>query len=90
MAAGTAAALVPIKSITLKSKNDKFTYHDESDEPGPVCRKLLSTLKGIQQGKIEDSFGWLSQVREESLEVGKAGARGEGKDEANGMVDKLP
>ncbi|KAJ9634591.1 hypothetical protein H2199_008874 [Coniosporium tulheliwenetii] len=89
MAAGTAAALVPIKSITLKSKNDKFTYRDESDEPGPVCQKLLSTLKGIQQGKIKDSFGWLSEVREESLEVGKKGANGK-KDEANGMVDKLP
>ena len=64
MAAGTAAALVPIKSITMKSRNDKFLYQDGSDEPGPACVKLLTTLKGIQQGKIEDTFGWLEYVEE--------------------------
>lgn len=60
MAAGTAAALVPIKSITMRSRNDKFTYLDE--EPGPLCMKLLTTLQGIQRGKIEDTFGWCSKV----------------------------
>lgn len=64
MAAGTAAALVPIKSITMESKGDKFVYRDGSDEPGPACVKLLNTLKGIQQGKITDTFGWLSKVHE--------------------------
>lgn len=64
MAAGTAAALVPIQSITMKSKNDTFTYLDSDEEPGPICLKLLSTLKGIQQGKIEDSFRWLDQVED--------------------------
>jgi branched-chain amino acid aminotransferase len=59
MAAGTAASLVPIKSITMKSKNDKFDYPvNEKLEPGPVCAELLSTLKGIQQGKVKDQFGW--------------------------------
>jgi len=62
MAAGTAAALVPIKSITLSSKGDKFTYGDGSSEPGQCCIKLLTTLKGIQQGKIEDKHGWLFNV----------------------------
>jgi branched-chain amino acid aminotransferase len=64
MAAGTAAALVPIKSIMMESKGDKFVYRDGSDEPGPACVKLLTTLKGIQQGKIEDTFGWLGKVQE--------------------------
>lgn len=64
MAAGTAVALVPIKSITMKSKNDKFVYRDGNDKPGPACEKLLSTLKGIQQGIIEDTFGWLDHVKE--------------------------
>ena len=64
MAAGTAAALVPIKSITMRSKNDKFVYRNGSDEPGPGLSKLLSMYKGIQQGKIKDTFGWLDYVSE--------------------------
>ncbi len=87
MAAGTAAALVPIKSITLKSKNDKFLYQGGGDEPGPACVKLLATLKGIQQGKIEDKFGWLEEVKE----VKEYNTRGKhDADGINGMVDKLP
>ncbi|MCJ1404600.1 hypothetical protein MMC11_007826 [Xylographa trunciseda] len=62
MAAGTAAALVPIKSITMKSRGAKFEYQGGGDEPGPCCVKLLTTLKGIQQGNIEDKFGWLEYV----------------------------
>ena len=64
MAAGTAAALVPIKSITMRSRADKFVYGDGGDEPGPICLQLLGTLKGIQQGKIQDTFGWLDYVKE--------------------------
>lgn len=62
LAAGTAAALVPIKSITMESKGDKFLFRDGSDEPGPVWTKLITTLKGIQLGKIEDKQGWLYRV----------------------------
>ncbi|KXT06276.1 hypothetical protein AC578_9107 [Pseudocercospora eumusae] len=62
-AAGTAAALVPIKSITMRSKNDVFKYQGGGDEPGPVVVKLLTQLKGIQQGKVKDEFGWVEQVR---------------------------
>ncbi|KAI4843354.1 branched-chain amino acid aminotransferase [Aureobasidium sp. EXF-8845] len=67
-AAGTAAALVPIKSITMKSRNDTFTYLD-SDEPGPACLKLLDQLKGIQTGRYEDKFGWNVKVEESSKEA---------------------
>jgi len=63
LAAGTAAALVPIKSITSRSNNEKFDYLS-SDEPGPVCVRLLTTLKGVQQGKVKDQWGWLDQVPE--------------------------
>ena len=48
MAAGTAAALVPIKSITMRSRNDKFEFQGGSDEPGPACVKFLEQLQGIQ------------------------------------------
>jgi branched-chain amino acid aminotransferase len=54
---------VPIKSITSRSQNDKITYLS-GEEPGPVCVKLLTTLKGVQQGKVEDKWGWLDHVKE--------------------------
>lgn len=63
-AAGTAAALVPIKSITMRSKNDLFTYQGGGDEPGPVVQKLLEQLKAIQQGRVKDPHGWREPVRE--------------------------
>ncbi|CAI6341673.1 unnamed protein product [Periconia digitata] len=83
LAAGTAAALVPIKSISLESQNDKFTYLSGS-EPGPVCMKLLSTLKGIQQGKLEDKQGWLFKV--ERPEIWNAKTENAEKE----TVDQLP
>lgn len=57
LAAGTAAALVSIASITLDSKSETFTYLT-TEEPGPVAVELLTTLKGIQVGKVKDTFGW--------------------------------
>ncbi|KAF2242771.1 branched-chain amino acid aminotransferase II [Trematosphaeria pertusa] len=84
LAAGTAAALVPIKSITLESKNEKFSYRNGSDEPGPACVKLLATLKGIQQGKIEDKQGWLFKV-DKPEQWGKNRVNG-----AEETVDQLP
>ncbi|KAK3197032.1 hypothetical protein GRF29_1536g326271 [Pseudopithomyces chartarum] len=84
LAAGTAAALVPIRSITLESKNEKISYKDAAEEPGPACVKLLSTLKGIQLGKIEDKQGWRVQVEKPQL-WGKNGVNGEEE-----TVDQLP
>ncbi|KIV95400.1 branched-chain amino acid aminotransferase [Exophiala mesophila] len=85
MAAGTAASLVPIKSITLESKGDKFDYPvNEALDPGPVCAQLLTTLKGIQQGKVKDTFGWnyrVTPVPEAFITEAKA---------VNGAVDSLP
>ncbi|THW15302.1 branched-chain amino acid aminotransferase [Aureobasidium pullulans] len=85
-AAGTAAALVPIKSITMKSRNDTFTYLD-SDEPGPTCLKLLDNLKGIQTGRYEDKFGWNVKVEQ----VQRSEFEDEARDETKGgNVDKMP
>jgi len=87
MAAGTAAALVPIRSITrrmdasspqslaatvgehprlaVKDGSETVTYIPESQEDaGPLCLKLLTQLKGIQLGKVEDKFGWCVKVEE--------------------------
>lgn len=89
MAAGTAAALVPIRSITRLSDNKTSTYIPEStEEPGPICLKLLSTLKGIQLGKIKDTFGWNSLVEEVDIEKYATGEQTNRVNEEN--VDKLP
>ncbi|KAK5943273.1 hypothetical protein PMZ80_004280 [Knufia obscura] len=67
MAAGTAASLVPIKSITMKSRGDKFEFTEalpSDGGPGPVCKELLRVLKGIQQGEEKDRFGWNCVVKE--------------------------
>ena len=90
MAAGTAAALVPVKSITTRSKGDKFIYQNESNEPGPACVKLLTTLKAIQQGKMKDTNGWLEYVPEPKEFASLDGATSNGTDVRNGNVDKLP
>jgi len=89
MAAGTAAALVPIKSITMRSRNDTFKYQGGGDEPGPACMKILSTVKGIQQGKLEDKLGWCETVKpanRNDYESDTPRTNGVGKD----MVDHLP
>lgn len=61
MAAGTAAALVPIKSITRKSTDTKIQYKYGDENPEGVMT-LLNTLKGIQAGRLEDKHGWRQQV----------------------------
>ena len=66
----------------MQSRNDTFTYLD-SDEPGPVCLKLLDQLKGIQTGKYEDKFGWNVKVGQQDKD---AFVKEEGK-EKMGNVD---
>lgn len=84
LAAGTAAALVPIRSIRLESTGDQFSYPAAANDPGPVCVKLLATLKGIQQGKIEDSNRWLFKVQRPE-QFGKVETNGSAK-----TVGQLP
>jgi branched-chain amino acid aminotransferase len=62
VAAGTAAALVPIASIRSEANKETFVYLEGTDG-GPLCVKLLTTLKGVQQGKVKDQWGWLDQVK---------------------------
>jgi branched-chain amino acid aminotransferase len=69
-AVGTAAAVVPIRSITMESTADIFLYGEGDNEPGPCCVKLTKALQDIQRGNAEDKFGWLDQVHTpESYEV---------------------
>lgn len=52
---------MPIKSITDISHN-KTQIYIKGDDAGPVCVKLLQTLKGVQLGKISDQWGWCDRV----------------------------
>ncbi|PKY04685.1 branched-chain amino acid aminotransferase II [Aspergillus campestris IBT 28561] len=62
-AAGTAAALVPVRSITARERGDKWEFECGGEgEGGEVCVKLLNALKGIQAGTVEDPFGWNVEV----------------------------
>jgi branched-chain amino acid aminotransferase len=102
IAAGTAAALVPIRSITRRTSSllpahprvsvtegeETITYIPEgNEEPGAICVRLLSELKAIQLGKVEDKFGWRFEVTEADAKAVVAEA-GEGN--GNGQtVDQL-
>ncbi len=56
-ACGTAAIISPIGLIHDRDNDIKITY-GSMDEPGPVSTKLYKTLRGIQEGEIEDKHGW--------------------------------
>ncbi|KAI9831484.1 MAG: hypothetical protein M1826_003374 [Phylliscum demangeonii] len=62
MAVGTAAAILPIRSITRKSTGDKFLYQDGGDRPGPRSVRLAARLQDIQKGRVPDPFGWCMTV----------------------------
>ncbi|KAL1962946.1 hypothetical protein VTN77DRAFT_9042 [Rasamsonia byssochlamydoides] len=71
IAAGTAASLVPVRSISRITTTGKTTTTTKvtylpggnNAEPGPVTAKLSQLLKDIQKGKVPDSFGWCYKVR---------------------------
>lgn len=68
LACGTAVTVIPIKSITSKSRGNRFTYLEGSDgKPGPYAAKLAATLGDIQRGKVEDEFEWLVEVKKPAL-----------------------
>ena len=60
-ACGTAAVISPIERID--DLEEKRSYVISKDgKPGPICRKLYDTLRGIQYGDIEDRHGWVTVV----------------------------
>ena len=66
----------------MRSKDDVFKYQGGGDEPGPAVVKLLAQLKGIQSGKVKDTFGWCEPVREYREDEYVV----EGKGEVNGVA----
>jgi len=54
-ACGTAAIISPIKKIVDRETKKVYAYGEKA---GPVSTKIYETLKGIQEGLIEDKHGW--------------------------------
>ena len=57
-ACGTAAVISPIGKVADEEKGITYTFGD-GITPGPVSTRLYETLLGIQNGDLEDSFGWV-------------------------------
>ncbi len=55
---GTAAVIAPVGA--LRYGND--VYNIGNGETGEISQKLYDTVTGIQNGKIEDGFGWTVEV----------------------------
>jgi branched-chain amino acid aminotransferase len=62
-ACGTAAVITPIRKIVDIDNGKTYDYGD-GIEPGPVTSKLYRTLTGIQNGDLEDRFGWIKILGE--------------------------
>ncbi|NOX47029.1 MAG: branched-chain amino acid aminotransferase [Chlorobi bacterium] len=56
-ACGTAAVISPIKKIVNRESGKEYNYC-LNGKAGPISTKLYQTLKGIQEGEIEDKHGW--------------------------------
>lgn len=56
-ACGTAAVITPIGKVVDNEMGITYTFGD-GNKPGPVITKLYNTLVGIQNGDVEDAFGW--------------------------------
>ncbi|OAL68546.1 branched-chain amino acid aminotransferase [Trichophyton rubrum] len=60
LAAGTAAMILPVKSITRRSTGDTFEF--AVNGPGEGCKKLSKALLDVQKGIVKSDLGWLWQV----------------------------
>lgn len=55
---GTAAVISPVGSLYYKKKD--IVVNDMNI--GGLTSKIYDTLTGIQQGSVEDTFGWITEV----------------------------
>jgi branched-chain amino acid aminotransferase len=60
-ACGTAAVITPIGGMGYKGK--MYTLYADGKEPGPVTVQLYRHLTGLQVGDVEDTRGWLEEVK---------------------------
>ncbi|KAM5445796.1 putative branched-chain-amino-acid transaminase [Microsporum audouinii] len=60
LAVGTAAMILPVKSITRKSTGDTFGF--AADGQGEGCKMLSGGLSDVQKGIVKSDPEWLWQV----------------------------
>lgn len=94
-AAGTAASLVPIRSIDMKSTGKSWEYRGMDGNVGPLVTRLLASLKGIQSGNLPDPFGWRHAVNDPApwmrqQEAKALAANGKAANGSLTSVDELP
>ncbi len=58
-ACGTAAIISPIGKIVDHESGKTINYGKEA---GPISTKLYETLRGIQEGTVEDTHGWTTVI----------------------------
>jgi len=58
-ACGTAAIISPISKVYDRVKNITYDY---GNIPGPYTTKLYITLRGIQEGALEDRYNWTTVI----------------------------
>ncbi len=58
-ACGTAAIISPIGKIYDRTTDKTIVY---GENPGPYSTKLYQTLRGIQEGEIEDTHNWTTII----------------------------
>jgi branched-chain amino acid aminotransferase len=68
LAVGTAAAAVPIRSITRPSTGQKFVFGGKVEEKYAFGQQLARTIADIQRGVAADKFGWCWGVEEVEAE----------------------
>jgi len=56
-ACGTAAVISPIGSITDRETGKVYEYSKDG-KAGKISTQLYERLRGIQEGEVEDKFGW--------------------------------
>lgn len=53
-------------AFNKEANEETVTYiPGDIEDAGPLCLRLLTHLKGIQLGKVDDKFGWRVEVSEE-------------------------
>lgn len=55
---GTAAVVSPVGELRYEDE----VIHINNGEIGPLTQKFYDTITGIQSGKVEDTFGWVTKV----------------------------
>lgn len=59
LAVGTAVVVTPVGSITRLDGDEVKQYtFGEQGQIGPVTRKLYDKVRAIQNGEVEDKYGW--------------------------------